>query len=161
MRWSTVVLVSMLSGCTVVPGPEVGVKEVMKPPVLDTPAPLPAPAVPSVQAPGAIGVWVPRKVQPNGDVVEGHYRFVSEQAPREESLEPDRILPLAPRPSYQPKKAAPKVQVPVDQFPLAPPPLSDGTAPLPPSALGGGVPPWSGLPTGHGVPVMLPPQGAP
>lgn len=58
------------------------------------------PTAPPSMIPSAMGggfrAWVPRQVAPNGDVVEGHWLEVSEQAPAAEVLPPSVHIPRAP-----------------------------------------------------------------
>jgi hypothetical protein len=77
----------------------VDLKQLSKPdPLAIVMPPEPVAPPPEVQgrAPEPWRAWVPRRVQPNGDVVEGHYLTISLTEPPVELLEPAKPMPRLP-----------------------------------------------------------------
>jgi hypothetical protein len=63
--------------------------------------------------PGQWRAWVPRQVQPNGDVTDGHWLEISLTAPPVETLEPVKPMPRAPKTHLGAKQpATPQPQTP-------------------------------------------------
>jgi hypothetical protein len=117
--------------------------------VVPQPAPGPTPGT------GRWRAWVPRQVQPNGDVTEGHWLDLSLDPPALEVMEPVTPMPRAPKTPVGAKR------------PSAPPPPSSQTpapaALLPTPVLPSGlVPPEGHAPPRVGRPPFLRlPQGEP
>jgi hypothetical protein len=96
-----------LAACTApLQGPPVDMVQVA------TPDPVPVierPVSPSLSAvgPGRWRAWVPRQMQPNGDITEGHWLEISLTPPPVETLEPVKPMPRAPKTHLGAKSPAP------------------------------------------------------
>ena len=145
-----------LTACTAaLTGPEADLHAIA------TPDPTP-PAVRAVPHPvpgltpgtGRWRAWIPRHVQPTGDVTEGHWLELSLNPPALDVLEPVTPMPRAPKTHVGAKRPAspqPPVQTPVLPALLPTPVLPSGL--VPPE---GQAPPRLGR-----VPVPRPPLGGP
>jgi hypothetical protein len=95
LRWY-VVLAIVVSGCARdVQGPPVVLEKIAAPPpIKEAPTTtVVAPAPPN----GSFAAWVPRRIQPNGDVIEGHLIYLSATPPDLEAIEPERSIPRPPK----------------------------------------------------------------
>ena len=123
----------LLTACTAaLTGPEADLHALATPdPVPTAVRPVPQPAPGPTPGAGRWRAWVPRLVQPNGDVTEGHWLDLSLDPPAVDVLEPVTPIPRAPKTHVGAKRpAAPPTPV---QTP-APPALTP--TPVLPSGLG-------------------------
>ena len=145
-----------LTACTAtLTGPEADLHAIATPdPVSHAVRPVPQPTMGPTPGPGRWRAWMPRQVQPNGDVTEGHWLDLSLDPPAVDVLEPVTPMPRAPKTHVSGRRpTSPQPSVPIP----APPALMP--APLLPSGL---VPPdGQASPRVGRVPVLRTPQGEP
>ena len=144
-----------LTACTAaLTGPEADLHAVATPdPTLPVVRAVPQPAPGPTPGTGRWRAWVPRQVQPTGDVTDGHWLDLSLEAPVMEGWEPVTPMPRAPKTHVGTKRpASPQTPVPTPAPPaLIPTPVlpsglvpTEGQAPpragrmpFPPTPLGG------------------------
>lgn len=132
----------LMLSCTPAPyrDADVNLKELTQPQSVAQPLPVPPPTPPPVvetmpPGPEQWRAWVPRRVLPNGDVVDGHYINLSLTEPPLEVLEPVKPMPRVPHGA--PLKLKPPEPVQRSSAPQLPPtplpaqPLSEAYPPLP------------------------------
>lgn len=117
---------------------------------LPVPPPPPPPVVETPPAgPEQWRAWVPRRVLPNGDVVDGHYINLSLTEPPLEVLEPAKPMPRvphgAPLKMGQPIPAQKSTGPQLPPTPLPAQPLSEAYPPLPVRPLPPGGPSFLGV----------------
>ena len=102
-----------LASCTApLQGPQVDMVQVATPDPVPVPVRPVSPPMPTL-GPGQWRAWVPRQVQPNGDVTDGHWLEISLTAPPVETLEPVKPMPRAPKTHLGAKQpATPQPQTP-------------------------------------------------
>jgi hypothetical protein len=97
-----------LTGCSSpTQGPVVHLaEEVAQPQSLPEPArPLAPPAGPATSA-GTFRAWVPPRTTARGEVIDGHWAVLQITPPPAVRVEPERVVPRAPRVPFVPKPAA-------------------------------------------------------
>jgi hypothetical protein len=98
MKRFALVPLLLLSACAgPLQGPKADLAQIAAPDPVPVAVPAKASLAPALADPNRWRAWVPRQVQPNGDVVEGHWMTVSLTPPKEEVLEPARPIPRAPK----------------------------------------------------------------
>ena len=120
------VVLPVLAGCTTaLQGPAANLHATATPdPVAPAVRVVPQPAPGPLLAPGRWRAWIPRQVQSNGDVTEGHWLDLSLEAPIVEVIEPVLPAPRAPKTQLGRKDLVAPAAKPVShvpQVPLAPP----------------------------------------
>jgi hypothetical protein len=145
-----------LTACTAaLTGPEADLHTIATPdPTTPVVRAVPQPVSGPTPSTGRWRAWVPRQVQPNGDVTEGHWLDLSLDAPVIEVLEPVMPMPRAPKtPVGARRPASPPMPVQTPALPALTP------TPVLPSGL---VPPNGQAPPRVGrLPVPRTPQGEP
>jgi hypothetical protein len=126
-RYLLMLVALTVTACTApLQGPQADLVPVATPdpvPVTVRPVSPPMPAV----GPGRWRAWVPRQVQPNGDVTDGHWLEISLTPPPVETLEPVKPMPRAPKTHLGAKSpAVPTPQAPVPQPATVTPVLPSG-----------------------------------
>jgi hypothetical protein len=146
-----------LTACTAaITGPDADLHALATPdpsPAAVRPSPHPVPG--PIPGTGRWRAWVPRQVQPTGDVTEGHWLDLSLEAPTVEVLEPATPMPRAPRTPVGAKRPA---------APTPPPSQTPAPAALLPTPIlpSGLVPPdGQAAPRGGRMPVPRTLQGEP
>jgi len=110
MRRSLVLVLALstCSACTApLQGPEANLHAIATPdPVPQVLRAVPQAAPGPTPGTGRWRAWVPRQVQPNGDVTEGHWLELSLESPAAEFLEPVTPMPRAPKTHFGAKSPA-------------------------------------------------------
>jgi hypothetical protein len=119
-----------LTACTAaLTGPEADLHALATPgPTPQAVRPMPSPTPGPTPGTGRWRAWVPRHVQLNGDVTEGHWLDFSLEAPAVEVLEPVTPMPRAPKTPVGAKRpTSPQTTVPTALLPT--PVLPSGVVP--------------------------------
>jgi hypothetical protein len=124
-----------LAACTApLHGPEADLQAIATPdpgPQAVRALPQPAPGPPP--GPGRWRAWIPRQVQPNGEVTEGHWLELSLEAPAVDVLEAVTPMPRAPKThvgARHPASPQAPVQTPMSPALIPTPVLPSGLVPL-------------------------------